>query len=286
MAKNKKAVPETFDEPAPAGEAAASVPAPVGVSRFQKFVVSRVHRSQLKNAPYNPRTISEEAKKRLKKMLSKRGLLETLIWNAKTGNLVGGHQRLSCIDALEGSQDYHLDVAQVDLTPKEEKEANIALNNGEVQGDWDYGKLEQLFKADKLDFEDSGFSTAEIYQMFGDSPLVAQPEALVQAAEKVRAARAQYDKTLAARDDADDPNFYIVVVFQYTRIRDRFLKTLGLDDNRFVDGRRLIEKLGGLPEDEEAAGGEQKGTEDEEQQGSGQNLRADGDLPGPDGPEA
>ena len=40
-----------------------------GVSRFQKFEFVRIHRSQLKDSPYNPRTISPAAKKKLQKVL-------------------------------------------------------------------------------------------------------------------------------------------------------------------------------------------------------------------------
>ena len=79
-----------------AAEAAGDVP----LSRFQKFTIVRVHRSRLKNAPYNPRVITPEAKDRLRKILERKGLLEALVWNVRTEHIVGGHRRLECLDAL------------------------------------------------------------------------------------------------------------------------------------------------------------------------------------------
>lgn len=91
------------------------------ISRFQKFKPANIHRSELKNAPYNPRKIQSENKKRLKKSLESHGLVETIVWNRRTGNIVGGHQRIEQLDALEKSQNYMLTVAEVDVDDAEEK---------------------------------------------------------------------------------------------------------------------------------------------------------------------
>ena len=103
-----------------------------------------------------------------------------------------------------------------------------------------------MFKDDKLDFEASGFDTADMYQLFGDSPLVNQPEELVKAAERVRAAREAYDKTVSQSSARDDTDFYIVAVFRDSEDRKKFLDAMGLEENRFVDGKYLTAKLGGL----------------------------------------
>ena len=76
------------------------------VTRFQSFVVEEVGRELLKNAPYNPRRITDDARARLKAKIEKVGLVTPLVWNRRTGNLVGGHQRLSILDELEARQDY------------------------------------------------------------------------------------------------------------------------------------------------------------------------------------
>jgi hypothetical protein len=214
------------------------------LSQFQKFNVARVHRSQLVNAEYNPRVITDKAKGRLRKLLAKRGLVETLVWNVRSGRLVSGHQRISCLDALENTQDYLLDVAQIDVDDRTEKELNIALNNGEAQGEWDLEKLEKLYKDDQLDFEATGFDTADIFQMFGETPLVEQPEALVKLAEQYRTIREKHQQLAESLGDRDDPDFWIAVVFATHDDRVKFLEALGLPDNRFTDGRFLTAKLG------------------------------------------
>ena len=104
----------------------------------------RVHRSQLKNASYNPRSIDAYTRKKLEGVLRKKGLLSTIVWNRTTQNIVGGHQRIDAIDAIEGSADYLLDVSVVEMSPKEEREANLMLNNSGLTGDWDFAKLAEM----------------------------------------------------------------------------------------------------------------------------------------------
>lgn len=73
-------------------------------SKFQAYDTETISRSDIKNAPYNPRIMDEKAKKRLKANIAKHGLVAALTWNKRTGNLVGGHQRLEQLDALEKSK--------------------------------------------------------------------------------------------------------------------------------------------------------------------------------------
>jgi ParB-like chromosome segregation protein Spo0J len=103
-------------------------------SKYQKFESELIQRSQIKSAEYNPRGISKDARKRLKNMLAKHGLVSSLTWNKRTGNLVAGHQRLSILDELEKGQDYALNVDVVDVDETEEKKLNIQLNNPSMQG--------------------------------------------------------------------------------------------------------------------------------------------------------
>lgn len=79
-------------------------------SKYQAFESEVISRDQIQNAPYNPRIMDKEAKKRLKNAIRKHGLVSALTWNRRTGNLVGGHQRLEQLDALEGNQQYELTV--------------------------------------------------------------------------------------------------------------------------------------------------------------------------------
>jgi hypothetical protein len=212
----------------------------------QGFKAVRVHRSRLKNAPYNPRTISEKAKGKLKENLRRVGLVETIVWNFRTGNIVGGHQRLGICDSIMESPDYWLDVAMNDFDDMTEREQNIFLNNPEVQGDWDMEKLGKLFKEDKIGIERSGFDTGVIYQMFGDSPLVQSQssEQLTAIADRIRASWGQYEELSQKTAQARDPDFYLVVIFEDSSKRVEFTDALGLPDNCYVDGRLLLSMIG------------------------------------------
>ncbi len=50
-----------------------------------------IHRSQIKEAPYNPRGMNDEERRLLSNSLKQFGLVEYLVWNKRSGNLVGGH---------------------------------------------------------------------------------------------------------------------------------------------------------------------------------------------------
>ncbi|MFC1285888.1 hypothetical protein ABE057_06230 [Bacillus paralicheniformis] len=67
------------------------------------------------------------------------GAVEPLVWNERTGNLVGGHQRFKI---LVEEKTKSLLVSVVNLDEAEEKALNLALNK--ISGDWDDYKLEQF----------------------------------------------------------------------------------------------------------------------------------------------
>ncbi|MEC1552061.1 ParB N-terminal domain-containing protein [Bacillus haynesii] len=85
-------------------------------------------------AAYNPRIdlqtgdLEYEA---LKNSIKKFGYIDPLIWNERTGNLVGGHQRFKVL--MENPE--KIIVSVVSLNGDEEKVLNIALNK--IEGDWD-----------------------------------------------------------------------------------------------------------------------------------------------------
>lgn len=247
--------------------------------KAQSFAMERVHRSKLNGAPYNPRIIDNNAKKKLEDNLKKVGLVEPLVWNKQTGNLVSGHQRMSILDALAGTDDYVLDVAVVDLTPSEEKQQNVFLNNPSAQGQWQTDELFTLLKDVDVDLEKTGFETLELELLLGeeqvselmnrssvfniaDDGLVAQAEAedlKRQDREAEKAAKkaakeaekqtqeyidkAKKDKRVS-EDKNEDKEFYSVVVFESRAQREEFQAYLGYDPGiKYVDGMRLMNKL-------------------------------------------
>ena len=116
--------------------------------------------SKLKPAAYNPRRDlqpGEPEYDRLKKIIDRFDLVEPLVWNKRTGNLVGGHQRLKI---LRARGDKKVQAVVVDLELQEEKALNIALNK--ATGDWDFPKLTDLLqelKSSDFDIEFAGFDS-------------------------------------------------------------------------------------------------------------------------------
>lgn len=82
----------------------------------------------------NPRQISDGALEGLDRSLHKFGLVEPIVWNERTGRVVGGHQRLKIL--LEAGAE-ETDVVVVDLTDDDEKALNIVLNNPATAGEYD-----------------------------------------------------------------------------------------------------------------------------------------------------
>lgn len=119
----------------------------------------RIKRSQVVEDDLNPRFISDENAKRLRKSIKKNGLVGHLVWNRHTGHIVGGHQRLAAIDSLTRKDDYELDVLEVNLPLKDEVRMNVVLNNTDNQGYFDFGQLQRLSEEFGLSVdEDFGFS--------------------------------------------------------------------------------------------------------------------------------
>jgi DNA modification methylase len=120
-------------------------------------------------APYNPRVDlkpTDPRYARIVKSLDAFGLVEPLVWNTRTGNLVGGHQRLK---VLRARGDRKVPVSVVDLPLEKEKALNLALNK--AGGDWDRDALASLLSeltttADLgFDIEATGFAASETEQL-------------------------------------------------------------------------------------------------------------------------
>jgi len=122
----------------------------------------------LKPASYNPRKISTKAQEGLRSSLAKYGDLSGIVYNERTGNLIGGHQRLEQLQALGATftdgvlsithrGDKHgFSVRAVDWTEAKEKGANIAANNTAIAGEWT-GGLEDLLGEVLADLGDDEF---------------------------------------------------------------------------------------------------------------------------------
>lgn len=101
-----------------------------------KALVRKVRLSDITKAAYNPRTISDAARKGLRESLTLFGMLDMPVLNVHDGalRLVGGHQRF---DALIADGYTHADCVLVDYDEETERLANVALNNPAIQGTFD-----------------------------------------------------------------------------------------------------------------------------------------------------
>lgn len=106
--------------------------------------------SELKPADWNPRKISESALAGLKASIKKYGLVEPIVYNKRTGNVVGGHQRLKVLLDLGETE---TDVIVVDLPEIEEKALNVTLNNPSITGAFT-NDLQVVLEEIKINFED------------------------------------------------------------------------------------------------------------------------------------
>ena len=201
-------------------------------SKYQAYETETISRDMIKNAPYNPRIMDPKAKKRLKKNIAKHGLVAALTWNKRTGNLVGGHQRLEQLDALEKSKDYDLTVCVVDVDEREEAALNVQLNNPSMQGEWDLDKLANMAEEFELDLsDDMGFTESDIDFMFeGDERFSElfesdEKEKIRNELQHVKDARRQ--STDKMRQEAD-PRYYSVIVFENEKDREAFYKAISV----------------------------------------------------------
>jgi ParB-like chromosome segregation protein Spo0J len=132
--------------------------------------IRKVALDKLKPTEYNPRVISEEELRKLEDSILEYGYIEPIVWNERTGNIVGGHQRYKILRKMYLG-DKEVDVVVVNLSDSEEKALNIAFNK--ITGSWDEYALTNLLKeigneSPEL-LEDTGFTEGELKNLLQDS---------------------------------------------------------------------------------------------------------------------
>jgi ParB-like chromosome segregation protein Spo0J len=117
-------------------------------------------------APYNPRRIEPEQLMALRRSLRTFGAVEPVVANRRTGQIVGGHQRVKAAEA-EGIET--LPVVWVDLDETGERQLNLALNR--ISGEWDEEKLGALLlelSEAGADIALTGFDDSELQKILAD----------------------------------------------------------------------------------------------------------------------
>ncbi|WP_425267110.1 ParB N-terminal domain-containing protein [Brevibacillus antibioticus] len=91
--------------------------------------IRKISVSKINPAPYNPRIDLQPGDPeyvKLKRSIEEFGYVQLLIWNERTGSLVGGHQGFKILVNELGRTE--VDVSVIDLDDTKEKALNIALN--------------------------------------------------------------------------------------------------------------------------------------------------------------
>lgn len=124
--------------------------------------IRKVKIKDLRPADYNPRKDLQPGDREYTKIensLEEFGYVEPIVWNERTGNIVGGHQRLKI---LKGKPEQEVYVSVVNLSEHDEKILNVALNK--ITGRWDVGKLKDILKElqEQGEMELTGFEDWEL----------------------------------------------------------------------------------------------------------------------------
>lgn len=150
--------------------------------------------SDLKPASYNPRTISDSQLKSLKQAMQKFGDLSGIVVNKRTGNIVGGHQRVKTFskDDKVHTEPYTDDVGtiaagyvetsygrwtyrEVDWDEDKERAANVAANKH--GGEWESKLLAELLQELPPEYRElTGFSEKEISKLIDTLNTELDPE--------------------------------------------------------------------------------------------------------------
>jgi len=139
-----------------------------------KVEVVKMKLSDLTPAVYNPRKISDTAFAGLGKSISRFGLLSYIVWNKRTGNIVGGHQRYK---QLTDMGELETDVVVVDLDDNEEVALNITLNNPNIRGDFTKDVIDQLrFSEAQLGSEFRQLGLLDLYEFLHGKGLDKKPK--------------------------------------------------------------------------------------------------------------
>lgn len=203
------------------------------ISKYQKFKSVTIRRDLLKNAPYNPRVISDANKKKLKKNIKERGFFGGIVVNENTMNVVSGHKRLEILDSLERRKDYEITVEMVNLTEKEEKEQNIFFNNQLAQGEYDVDLLKSMFD-DGIDIEMTGFNTKDLAvlditlnEFQNETEINNDYKKTSGYIDKMKEAKKNH---LERKIKENDSNFFIAIIFKDAEAKREFTKKYNISE--------------------------------------------------------
>lgn len=215
-----------------------------------------IKRSQINFAPYNPRKANKEVVEKLRKNFHKVGFLGGIVWNERTGNLVGGHKRVKALDLIykyDGTTgtDYEIKVERINLDDKTEKEQNSFLNSKNAQGETDYEMLAMIIN--DIDIEAAAISQYEIEIMEAivpDSVFGENADILRDMSEIKKVSEEQREKTKSKRKQIENKEtdrrsaFYFTVTFDSYSEKAEFLESIGINgDDVYITGKKFVKQI-------------------------------------------
>lgn len=209
-------------------------------------------RSQITLAHYNPRKISAEARKQLKANIKRLGMMGGVIWNEATGNLVGGHQKVSILDEINKypANDYDITVEKVNLTDKEEKEQNIFLNSKSVQGEFDSDLMANIIT--DIDPILAGLDEYDLTMLSLDTPSVDFTDIIKKAdmltppsspltKEEVKAKKEKYSQEVDEKWEGEPT---VILSFDSFQNKAEFMEALGKGlYDKIIKGEEVAERI-------------------------------------------
>lgn len=133
--------------------------------------IRKVPVKKINPALYNPRIDLQPGDpeyEKLKRSIKEFGYIDPIIWNERTGNMVGGHQRYKILMEENPSE---IVVSVVDLDDTQEKALNVALNK--IVGEFDMPKLQEVLAeldASGYDVTLTGFDGEELDEVLASLP--------------------------------------------------------------------------------------------------------------------
>ena len=215
-----------------------------------------IKRSQINFAPYNPRKKDAKVVEKLRKNFRKVGFLGGIVWNERTGNLVGGHKRTEALDLIHGydgiaANDYEIKVERIDVDEKTEKEQNIFLNSKNAQGEMDFELLADMIG--DIDIEAAAISDYDIGIIqsivpdftFGDnSDIVNDINKMESVSKEQREQTKQKRKEMRNGTSEKRLPFYFTVTFDSYDLKAEFLESIGINgDDVFITGERFVKQI-------------------------------------------
>jgi len=135
--------------------------------------IEKIKITDIYPADYNPRTITEDQKTKLKNSIDNFGIVEPILINLHNNRIIGGHQRFDVLlDQYILDNDLYAELNLLKLNDSYgwvfpdndtnldsedmEKALNLVLNNTKVMGTFDENKLVKIFH----ELNESGFNTS------------------------------------------------------------------------------------------------------------------------------